>query len=220
MERKSDNWPRPMRMVLTPTRALFDSKRVRSWGWLDIKGWSRFFLFLNLVVLFFLPPFWEIERPFARFMAVALLYSVTWSRLVEIFYAFYYDVLEKLNESGSQRTMLTKADRLRLVAQSYAEVSVCFAVFFRSLPPTWFSNPPCGPYRFWVTQPFNWLYFSWVTITTTGYGDITPKAAVARGLSMIEIAFGLMLIVFAVGTYFSSKGESALTQPMESNDEK
>lgn len=207
MERKSDNWPRPIRIVVTPTRALFDSKLVRSWEWLTIKEWSLFFLCLDLALLFFLPPFWKIENIWSQVCVGVMLYGISSSRLFEIFYAFYYDVLEKLDEAGGQRTTLTKADRLRLVARSYAEVSVCFATFFRALPPSWFSNPPVGPYRFWVTQPFNYLYFSWMTITTTGYGDITPKAAIAKGLSMIEVAFGLMLIVFAVGAYFSYRSD-------------
>jgi hypothetical protein len=180
---------------------------LRSWQWLTIKRWSRFFLFVNLALLFLLPPFWRTERVLSRLTVGVIIYLIPVSRAVEIFYAFYYDALEKLDELATHRSTLTKADRVKLAAQSYAEVSVCFAIFFQSMPQNWFSNPPSGPYRFWVTMPFDWLYFSWVTITTTGYGDITPKSAVARGVSMIEIAFGLMLIVFAVGTYLSSKGD-------------
>jgi Ion channel len=207
LERKSDNWPKFVRIILAPTRAVFDSKLLKSWQWLTIKGWSRFFLFANLTLLFFLPPFWRTDGILSRLGVGVLIYLIPVSRVAEIFYAFYYDALEKLNEFAKHRSTLSKADRVKLAAQSYAEVSVCFAIFFRAMPQSWFSNPPSGPYRFWETQPFDWLYFSWVTITTTGYGDITPKAAIARAVSMIEIAFGLMLIVFAVGTYLSSKSD-------------
>jgi len=44
-----------------------------------------------------------------------------------------------------------------------------------------------------------------------GYGDFAPKHVVARMCVMVEVAFGLMLIVFAVGAYFACK--EALDDP-------
>jgi hypothetical protein len=36
----------------------------------------------------------------------------------------------------------------------------------------------------------NWIYFSFVTLTTVGYGDITPVAQAARSLSIFEALIG------------------------------
>ena len=36
----------------------------------------------------------------------------------------------------------------------------------------------------------NWVYFSFVTLTTLGYGDITPVATVARSLATFEAFVG------------------------------
>jgi voltage-gated potassium channel len=40
------------------------------------------------------------------------------------------------------------------------------------------------------------LYFSVVTLSTVGYGDITPEASLVRGLAMIEVIAGLLLLLF------------------------
>jgi hypothetical protein len=84
-----------------------------------------------------------------------------------------------------------------LLGRSYFEIAVCYASLYLALPDKSFERPP--------TSGFESLYFSWITITTTGFGDITPKSALARWLCMTEVGLGLMLLVFAVGTYFSYK---------------
>ena len=45
---------------------------------------------------------------------------------------------------------------------------------------------------------FNRLYFSTVTVTTVGYGDITPKSIVARTITMIAIFIVLFEVVVIV----------------------
>ena len=35
-----------------------------------------------------------------------------------------------------------------------------------------------------------WVYFSFVTLTTVGYGDISPVARAARSLAMLEALIG------------------------------
>ena len=36
----------------------------------------------------------------------------------------------------------------------------------------------------------DWVYFSFVTLTTVGYGDITPVSTSARSLAMLEALTG------------------------------
>lgn len=42
------------------------------------------------------------------------------------------------------------------------------------------------------------FYFSIVTLTTLGYGDITPVAPIARALAAIEAMVGVMFIAVIV----------------------
>ena len=57
-----------------------------------------------------------------------------------------------------------------------------------------------------------WIYYSFVTLTTVGYGDITPVVHVARSLSIVEALIGQLYpaIVLArlVSLHVSSSGSS------------
>ncbi len=56
------------------------------------------------------------------------------------------------------------------------------------------------------------IYYSFVTLTTLGYGDITPLSDIARTLAWLEAAFGqiylTILIAQLVGTYIAQKGKT------------
>lgn len=41
------------------------------------------------------------------------------------------------------------------------------------------------------------LYLSGVTLTTLGYGDVTPMG-LARGFAVIESAYGMLLFAFVI----------------------
>ena len=54
-------------------------------------------------------------------------------------------------------------------------------------------------------------YFSFVTITTLGYGDITPVTEVAKAITVLEAVAGQLYLVVAVawlvGMHVSSKSK-------------
>jgi len=49
-----------------------------------------------------------------------------------------------------------------------------------------------------------WLYFSFVTMTTLGYGDITPITAIARTLAYMQAIFGQFYIAIVVAGLVSA----------------
>ncbi len=55
----------------------------------------------------------------------------------------------------------------------------------------------------------DWIYYSFVTLTTVGYGDMLPLTFSARALSYIETIFGqfylAVLVAGLVSAYLSSK---------------
>ncbi len=57
-----------------------------------------------------------------------------------------------------------------------------------------------------------WIYYSFVTITTLGYGDITPLTQTARSLSFAEAIVGqfyiAVLVAGLVSAYISTKHDS------------
>jgi uncharacterized membrane protein len=58
----------------------------------------------------------------------------------------------------------------------------------------------------------DWLYFSFVTMTALGYGDITPVSATARTLAYLQAVFGQFYIaIFVAGlvsAYISERNRS------------
>jgi hypothetical protein len=60
---------------------------------------------------------------------------------------------------------------------------------------------------------FNAFYFSFITLSTVGYGDITPVSRIARWLAAIEAMTGLLyvavLIVRLVSLYSSPKSDDS-----------
>ncbi|MBT8083404.1 MAG: potassium channel family protein, partial [Gammaproteobacteria bacterium] len=55
----------------------------------------------------------------------------------------------------------------------------------------------------------DWLYFSFVTMTTLGYGDVAPISATARTLAYMQAVFGqfyiAILVAGLVSAYISKK---------------
>lgn len=49
----------------------------------------------------------------------------------------------------------------------------------------------------------HWMYFSFVTLTTTGYGDITPVAPVARSLAVLEAMTGQLFVAILIARLVS-----------------
>jgi hypothetical protein len=189
VERRTKDLPTLVLLLFAPTRVLFDSKFMKKR--IEISAWTWLFLIINFVFLLALP---FLKEHLGFWKGLVLLWMLPFSRIVEIGYAFYNDAFDHM-EGYKPRSGLSRAERFKLLGRSYVEIAVCYASLYLGLPMISFDHPPA--------TGFESLYFSWTTITTTGFGDIAPKNALTRGMCMTEIGIGLMLIVFAVGTYFS-----------------
>jgi hypothetical protein len=55
------------------------------------------------------------------------------------------------------------------------------------------------------TTMFDWGYFSFVTLTTVGYGDITPTAHVARSLAILEALIGQLYPAIIIARLISAQ---------------
>jgi len=58
---------------------------------------------------------------------------------------------------------------------------------------------------------FNLIYYSYVTLSTLGYGDITPNSPITQALAVLEALFGqfyiAILVAILVGTHISARRE-------------
>lgn len=66
------------------------------------------------------------------------------------------------------------------------------------------------------TPYVNYLYFSLVTITTTGYGDLTASGSIGRMTAVIEAVFGQLYLITVVALVVQNLGQhSRLGRRME-----
>ena len=54
-----------------------------------------------------------------------------------------------------------------------------------------------------VTNPISSLYYSIVTVTTLGYGDILPINATGQILVILELIFSFILVILIIGVLIS-----------------
>jgi hypothetical protein len=85
------------------------------------------------------------------------------------------------------------AEKLVSVASGYMVAGFLWASMYRLvelLAPSSFGSVP-------LTRP-DLLYFSFITLATIGYGDVTPHAGPARSLAILEGIFGIFYVAVLV----------------------
>lgn len=87
---------------------------------------------------------------------------------------------------------------LILLVVNYIEMIIGYAILYmgtRSISYTAKSER--------VTDPIDAIYFSVVTITTLGYGDILPASSLGRVLCIAETLMGMIFVVLVIGTFLT-----------------
>lgn len=118
-------------------------------------------------------------------------------RMNELLIAFYNDVFDKI-AGRPRRIPLTRSERIKLLATGYAETIVLYGIMHLAVQAI-----PYGSYNITLCNAFEATYFSAMTITTTGFGDIFPVGWVARLLTMLEAVTGIIYLALALAVYLS-----------------
>lgn len=85
---------------------------------------------------------------------------------------------------------------LILLFLNYLEIVLGFAVLYLVTESVGDGTVP-------ISGRLDGLYFSVVTITTLGYGDMMPLGATGKTLAMIETIMGFVLVVLVIGTFLT-----------------
>ena len=126
------------------------------------------------------------------------------SRCSEIFWAFLKDAFDKMDKNKEPNSNLTPQDRIRLSLKSYVELVINFSILYLLLPQTplvW--KDGVAPEN--IAES---LYFSGVTITTLGYGDISPAHWLPQLLIVYEVFCGFILLIVCFTIYAGKLKES------------
>ncbi|WP_122559172.1 potassium channel family protein [Pseudomonas viridiflava] len=192
-----------LELILSPTYFFADYKKSKHMrkdlqvGTLIKKFNTIYLLIASLIAfgLFLYPPTQFYKKGLGDafiLMAFFIIWVFPLSRANEIIYAFYRDAIEKLNGEPS-RSDLKYGERIKLSLKSYLELIINFASIYMLLPPEYFADK--------ITSFADALYFSGVTITTLGYGDISPAHFISKFLSIYEVLCGFTLIIVSFAVY-------------------
>lgn len=129
---------------------------------------------------------------------ISLCWLYLFSRAVEIGKAFLEDAIEKLNDENPISN-LKYGDRLLLSLKSYIELIINFGTIYFLVPASFYKGN--GGYDF--NSIIEAIYFSGVTITTLGYGDIYPSNELLQIITVFQVLVGFSLIVVAFAIYSS-----------------
>jgi hypothetical protein len=121
------------------------------------------------------------------------------SRIGELLIAFYGDAIDRL-KGKLPRLDLPSTDRVTLLVFGYIETIVQFGILHFCIAFGWFEKSYSKPFRDILES----IYFSGVTITTTGFGDIAPANAPAQIATLCEAVIGVVFIAVALAVYLSS----------------
>jgi len=168
------------------------------------RAWSGFFSFYAITLVLI-----AVQRPelFANCGQIFRIFigGIALSRICEIVHGFYKDAFDKLRGKAST-TNISSTERLHWLGLSYIENVENFALLYYLDQTFW--EP--GAFKAALLGMGDAVYFSIMTVTTTGYGDIAPVSPGAKMLCSFEAVSGVLLLVLVLAAYLSNV---ANTQP-------
>ena len=97
-----------------------------------------------------------------------------------------------------------------LIGLVFAQV---FQVLFMWQPDALFFDPARFPAAADATartpSPGDFIYFSFATLATVGYGDVTPATPAARAASLIESVGGIMYVAIMIARFVATRTSDA-----------
>ena len=174
----------------------------KKWGHTSaIKALNNLYLFIGALLILF---FWSFSNSPFDYSSQSVVPSIIlgvylWSRAFEILVAFIVDAIDKTPPKKALSSQLTPKDRIKLALKSYLELILIFAIGFWLMPCSWWQEAP--------DSILESVYFSGVTITTLGYGDIHPIHIIPQLLTVFEVLCGFSLLIVSFTIYTSLKHE-------------
>jgi hypothetical protein len=136
---------------------------------------------------------WLLWNPF---LPALFLYLIIGYRLIDgLNYRLSIIFVDRYQPSWGLRSLNRS---LILLLLNYCEIIFGFAILYLNSSSIGYSSTTQV-----IQKPAEALYFSVVTITTLGYGDMRPITSVGRGLALLEPLFGFILVALVIGVFLT-----------------
>ena len=156
-----------------------------------------------------------LAAPFVILDPMSLFFSNRYLLLVALCFGtllYFYIVVLLVRNLLSYRVIT--ADLIYCAIATYFLIGVMWAGIYmvvEGISPGSFSG---------ISEMSDLVYFSFVTLTTVGYGDISPQTILARRLAVFEAAMGgiylAVIIAMLVGRYMSMEEEKDIERELNS----
>jgi len=147
-----------------------------------------------------------IAAPFVILDGMSIFFSNRYLMIVAISFGiilYFYIVVLLVNNLLSYRKVT--ADLIYCAISTYFLIGIMWSgiyIVLEGISPGSFSG---------ISEASDLLYFSFVTLTTVGFGDITPQSIISKRLAVFEAAMGCIylavIIAMIVGRYMSMEAE-------------
>jgi voltage-gated potassium channel len=192
--------------VLSPTRCLaafLKSKKPKDEvrDFIIKLNWG--YLIITLIVAFFVGIIGQCKTDNELIIfIIALCGYYALSRVNEVFIAFIQDATSHLKKT-EHSSSLKYFERIPLAMRSYLELIVLYGIITFVLYSLLPSSMSCGGKICCDLTMCQAIYYSGVTITTLGYGEITPSHFISQFMAIYEVINGFSLIVVSFAVYVS-----------------
>ena len=118
-----------------------------------------------------------------------------------MFYLIFYVIFISSVLSDVFKAPKVTKDSFCGVICVYFMIAIFYATIYKGLEyamPGSFTNVRSMTYSNGDPSFFNLLYFSFITLATVGYGDITPLSALAKALTVLESTTGVFYIAILI----------------------
>jgi len=179
-------------------------------AWFVIESKRQFVLVGALAITALLPFIWLVRQPEEQFPGlIERLYLLN----LTIWLLFTADIAIVVFHSIMSAKRI-RANEIYGAIYVYLLIGVIFAELFQLLlaanPGALFFDPGRFPgpltinHNSLLTRNFgDLLYYSFVTLGTVGYGDVTPASPAARSFSLIEAVVGIMYVATMIARFVS-----------------
>jgi len=114
---------------------------------------------------------------------------------------------------GLMRSHRIRSNEIYGAISMYLLIGILFAEVYQLLliwqpgalyfDPGRFAAPQVIGDKLYTRGPGDIIYYSFVTLGTVGYGDVTPSSPLARSLSLIEAVIGIMYVATMIARFVS-----------------
>ena len=123
---------------------------------------------------------------------------ISWASIIAIVFFLGYAVVTIMFYLARQKEVT--ADMMMAGASEYVLIGILWACFYILIEMVY---PGSFNFAGAKMDRSGFLYFSFVTLTTTGYGDVLPVSVQARSLAMLEMITGQLFIAMMVARLVS-----------------